>query len=144
MSPTTEALIIGSYALYLRGLLALAPRDVDIVCSRATAEALVGPVAEHAPGRCYRIMGGLHYDLDLRDHLIRQALAWQDWLPFGGRLIRVARPNFVFAVRRETADLAPHKAAKIASDLARYESMGLRADDPAMIAVARHFRKDRA
>lgn len=142
MSPITEALIIGSYALYLRGLSPVPPRDVDIVCDRAVAKDLIGPFVEHAPGRCYRIIDGLHYDIDMRGGLIALAEAWQDCLLFGGRMVRVARPDFVAALRRETADLAPHKAGKIAADLALYESMGLRADDPAMIAAARKFRKD--
>lgn len=142
MLPTTEALIIGSYALYLRGLRPVPPRDVDIVCDRAVAEELIGPFAEHAPGRCYRIIDGLHYDIDLRGGLIPLAGAWQDRLPFGGRMVRVARPDFVATLRRETADLAPHKAGKIADDLALYERWGLRTDDPAMIAAARKFRKE--
>ena len=145
MSLATEALLIGSYAAQLRGVLpawrAGSVGDADFVCTRRAAGWIMdlfgSPVVEHAPDRCFRIdrAGGLHIDMDLRGYLLPSVAAYADLMQIqlNDRAIEclVARPALILALRQ---------AAKARDDIDSYRRSGVRTP-PALASAALAFRK---
>ncbi len=154
MSLATEALLIGSYAAQLRGVLpawrAGSVGDADFVCTRRAAGWIMdlfgSPVVEHAPDRCFRIdrAGGLHIDMDLRGYLLPSVAAYADLMQIqlNDRAIEclVARPALILALRQASADVVPKAAAKARDDIDSYRRSGVRTP-PALASAALAFRK---
>lgn len=153
MSLATDALLIGSYAARVRGVLPAWRNgrvgDADFVCTRSAAAQIMGlfgaSVVEHAPDRCFRIDrdGGTHIDMDLRGHLIPMVAAWADRMTFdlNGQAIccLVAQPALIAALRSASWDVVAKAQAKAVNDM---EDYGARIVVPPDLAqLARQFRK---
>lgn len=154
MSPITDALLIGSYAAYLRGVLPTWRSghvgDADFICTRPAATQIMGlfgtAVVEHVPDRCFRIgrNGEMHIDIDLRGHLLPlikdHAGAMQ--IEINGQAIQclVARPELIAALRAASADVVPKAVQKAARDVVGYEVLGVQVP-PHLAKIAQNFRK---
>ncbi|WHO37886.1 hypothetical protein PMI04_015095 [Sphingobium sp. AP49] len=155
MSLGTEALLIGSYAAQLRGVLPAWRNghvgDADFVCTRRAAAWIMGlfgtAVVEHAPGRCFRIdrAGGRHIDMDLRGHLLPSVMAHADVMQvlLNGWTIEclVARPALILALREASQDVVPKAVGKARLDIDGYRQAGVWTP-PALAQAALAFRKD--
>lgn len=154
MSLATEALLIGSYAAHLRGVLPAWRQghigDADFVCTRAAASEIMGlfghPLTEHVPDRCFRIdrAGGMHIDIDLRGHLLPLVAGHADEMTIALNGIEitclVARADLIAALRWVSRDLVPKAADKARLDVAGYEAFGISITED-LAAAAAAFRK---
>lgn len=154
MLQVTNALLIGSYAAQLRGVLPAWRNghvgDADFICTRLAAArimtALGHELIEHAPDRCFRIdrEGGLHIDIDLRGHLLPLIVDHADRMvvPLNGVQVAclVARPELIAALRLVSCDLVPGAVDKAKRDVEGYEAFGISITD-ALTAGAMAFRK---
>lgn len=154
MLRVTEALLIGSYAAHLRGVLPAWRNghvgDADFICTRPAAaqimEAFGHQVVEHAPDRCFRIDrdGGLNIDIDLRGHLLPSIAAHADEmrLPLNGLTIAclVARPELIVALRAVSWSLVPKAMPKACRDMASYRLAGIISSTD-LLSAAEVFRK---
>lgn len=154
MLQATDALLIGSFAAQLRGVLPAWRKghvgDADFICTRLSAAKIMAAfgheVIEHAPDRCFRIdrEGGLHIDIDMRGHLLPLIADHADEMviPLNGIEVGclVARPELIAALRLMSCDLVPRAADKARRDVKGYEACGISMTD-ALAAAATAFRK---
>ncbi|MBO9724304.1 MAG: hypothetical protein J7530_08015 [Novosphingobium sp.] len=155
MSPTTDLLIIGSFAAMVHGAL---PdwrgglyRDVDFVGTPEAVDALLAyyryeAVAPSLERLFVTNRFGLAFDISLRGHLIPTVAEYADLMAveINGLEITclVARPELVFALRDASADLVPVHADKARRDVEAYHAQGIEID-PALAEAAVAFRMDR-
>jgi hypothetical protein len=155
MSPTTDLLIIGSFAAMVHGTLPAwregRYRDVDFVgTDEAIADLLdfygYEAVAPSADRLFVTNRFGLAFDISLRGHLIPTVADHADLMEveINGLEITclVARPELVFALREASWNLVPVHLDKARRDLEGYREQGI-AIDPALALAAEAFRKDR-
>ncbi|GEM_PF-5200716 len=155
MSPTTDLLIIGSFAALVHGVLpawrAGQYRDVDFVGTPEAVEGLLDwygyDAVSPSPDRLFVTNRfALAFDISLRGHLIPTVADHADLMEveINGLEITclVARPELVFALREASWDLVPVHRDKAQRDIDAYRELGI-AIDPALAEAAQAFRKDR-
>ncbi|PZQ55788.1 MAG: hypothetical protein DI555_07105 [Novosphingobium pentaromativorans] len=155
MSPTTDLLIIGSFAAMVRGVLPAwregRYRDVDFVGTPEAVEALLAfyryEAVQPSPGRLFVTNRfGLAFDISLRGHLIPTVADHSDMMTveINGREISclVARPELIFALRDASSELVPVHADKARRDVEGYHEQGIEIT-PALAQAAAAFRMDR-